>query len=121
MMVLDSSAILAFLLGEPGSQLVLEALEGGAVCSAANWSEVAQKILAAHRSWDAARLLLLSFDLMIVPVTAELAESAAAQWKPRDGRSLADRHCLAMAFDRGLPVLTADTVWGSSQTIRQIR
>ena len=40
-MVLDASAILAFLQGEDGAAEVDAALEAGALCGAANWSEVA--------------------------------------------------------------------------------
>lgn len=47
--VLDASAILAFLGDEQGAGLVEEALEDEALCGAANWSEVAQKIGAAGR------------------------------------------------------------------------
>ena len=45
MTVLDASALLAFLQGEPGADLVEASLHAGAVCGAANWSEVAQKVL----------------------------------------------------------------------------
>ena len=44
-MVLDASAILAFLQIEDGAEEVAAALEAGSICGAANWSEVAQKVL----------------------------------------------------------------------------
>ena len=43
MIVLDASAVLAFLAGEQGSEIVERQLAGG-VIGAANWSEVLQKI-----------------------------------------------------------------------------
>lgn len=42
--VLDASAILAFVQGEAGSDVVEDQLVAGSRCGAANWSEVAQKV-----------------------------------------------------------------------------
>ncbi len=42
--VLDASAILAFLFDEPGAERVESAI-GSSVASAVNWSEVAQRLL----------------------------------------------------------------------------
>jgi PIN domain nuclease of toxin-antitoxin system len=119
--VLDSSAVLAFLLGEDGAAVVEERLADGAVCGAANWSEVAQKVLAADRDWGLARALLLSYDLDVEPVTGVDAEWAAQRWRRAEGLSLADRLCLALAARDGLEAWTADTAWGARGNVRQIR
>lgn len=119
--VIDASALLAFLQGEPGADLVEARLAEGAVCGAANWSEVAQKVLAVGRDWGLARSLLLSYDLDVEPVTIDDAETAARQWQPKDGLSLADRLCLALADRKDLDAWTADSVWGTSGRVRQIR
>ncbi|MCQ3807710.1 MAG: PIN domain-containing protein [Acidimicrobiaceae bacterium] len=119
--VLDASAILAFLQGEDGAAEVAVALEAGSICGAANWSEVAQKVLGAARDWDLARALLQSYDLGIEPVVAADAEWAARRWTRSEGLSLADRLCLALADRVDADVLTADRHWGSSGSIRQIR
>ena len=121
MTVFDASALLAYLTGEAGADVVEEALLAGGLCSAANWSEVAQKVRAADGDWTLARALLLSFDLEISEVTAEDAEWAAQRWRPREGLSLADRLCLALAARTDSPVLTADTTWGDGNAVRQIR
>ena len=118
---LDASAVLAFLQGEDGATVVEERLAAGAVCGAANWSEVAQKVLAAGRDWDLARALLASYDLAVQPVTATDAEWAARRWRPGEGLSLADRLCLALADRDGLEAWTADTAWGAEGNVRQIR
>lgn len=55
MSVLDASALLAYLQGEAGSDVVEERLSAGARCAAANWSEVAQKVIAAGGQWELAR------------------------------------------------------------------
>lgn len=119
--VLDASAILAFVQGGPGADAVEAALEDGSICGAANWSEVAQKVLAAGRDWDLVRALLVSYGLDVAPVDITDAERAAARWKPGKGLSLADRLCLALAERVDADVLTADSVWGSTGRISQIR
>lgn len=119
--VLDASAILAFVKGEPGSDLVESALSDSSCCGAANWSEVAQKVISAGRDWDLVRALLDSYDLRVEAVEVDDAEWAARRWIRGEGLSLADRLCLALAERRDEPVLTADSVWGSSDRVKQIR
>ena len=63
--VLDASAILAFVHDEPGAGVVEEALVDEASCGAANWSEVAQKVLGAGRDWDLVRALLVSYGIRV--------------------------------------------------------
>lgn len=120
--LLDASAILAFLQDEDGADEVEEALTDGAACGAVNWSEVAQKVLAAERDWDLVRALLVSYDVTVEPVIVDDAEWAARRWRAGEGLSLADRLCLAVAerLDADV-VLTADGAWGSHGRIRQIR
>ena len=119
--VLDASALLAFLQGEPGADSVEQRLEGGARCTAVNWSEVAQTVLAAGRDWDLARALLGSYGIVVEPVTAADGEVAARRWTRGDGLSLADRLCLAVAHRLGVPAWTADVAWGDGDGIHQIR
>ncbi|UJP08843.1 PIN domain-containing protein [Microbacterium sp. KUDC0406] len=120
MSVLDASAVLAFLQGEPGADLVESALDGGVV-GAANWSEIAQKIRAAGADWGVARSLLLSYDLRVEPVTIADAEAAAAAWRRGSGLSLGDRLCLALSDRLDASALTADRAWGESDRIIQVR
>ena len=119
--VLDASALLAFLQGEPGADVVETAMENAAVCGAANWSEIAQKIHAADRDWDLVKALLMSYDLQVEPVTSADAELAAQRWLRGEGRSLADRLCLALGERLDADILTADAHWGTANRIRQIR
>ncbi|MET4637268.1 PIN domain-containing protein [Mycetocola sp. 2940] len=121
MTVFDASALLAYLRGEAGSGHVRTQLERGGVCSAANWSEVAQKVIAAKADWDLARSLLLSFELVVEPVTASDAEKAAALWRSGEGLSLADRLCLALADRLDASVLTADQQWLGRERVTVIR
>lgn len=110
MIVIDASALLAYLQGEPGATQVSARLTDGAVISAANWSEVAQKVRRSD-TWEVARALLLSYPLQVHPVELDDAEAAAAMWMPGSPLSLADRLCLALAGRLDLPVLTADRAW----------
>ena len=119
--VLDASAILAFVQDEVGADVVEAALTQDAVCGAANWSEVAQKVRSADRDWSLVRALLLSYGVRVEPVTGDDAEWAARRWKHSEGLSLADRLCLALADRVDRDVLTADTTWGSKGRVTQIR
>ena len=119
--VLDASAMLAFMQGEEGAEAVDAALSDEPCCSAANWSEVAQRIIASDGDWDLARALLLSYDIRVEPVTAEDAEWAAHRYRHGEGLSLADRLCMALGERLEMPVLTADTAWGSEGRVIQIR
>jgi len=117
----DASALLSFLNGEEGADQVETALIDGGRCGAANWSETAQKVRQRGADWSLARGLLLSYGLVVEPVTAADAELAAEQWQPRSALSLGDRLCLAQGARLAATVWTADRAWGSSGTIRQIR
>jgi ribonuclease VapC len=117
----DASALLCFLQGQDGADVVERELEAGGACSAANWSETAQKLLAHGRDWDLARGLLLGFGLAIEPVLAEDAERAARLWRAGSGLSLGDRLCLATTERLGAVAWTVDTTWGDADPVRQVR
>ena len=121
MSVVDASVLLAFAQGKEGAGQAEYLLENGAHCGAANWSEVAQKVRAAGRDWDLVRALLVSYDLTIEAVIEEDAEWAAHRWQKGEGLSLADRLCLAVADRLDLEVWTADTSWGSTGRVQQLR
>ncbi|BDP44076.1 hypothetical protein DAETH_40450 (plasmid) [Deinococcus aetherius] len=113
MIVLDASAVIAWLRQEPGAAQVDAALRGEAWISAVNFAEVLSKV--GERGGDvraAARDLRIE-GLLVEPhgeedalITAELRVSTRPQ-----GLSLGDRACLALARRLGAPVLTADRAW----------
>ena len=121
MNVFDASALLAFLRGEEGADVVETALVDGGVCGAANWSEVAQKVRSHGRDWDLARALLDSYGIDVEAVIVTDAERAAETWRTSTGLSLADRLCLALGERKDAVVWTADRQWGSDGRVRQIR
>ena len=120
--VLDASALLAFLKGEDGDDVVRSALADAARCSAANWSEVAQWVLAAGRDWPMIRgVVLAGYGVSVEPVLEADAEWAARRWRRGENLSLADRLCIALGERLDADVLTADTAWGAAGRVRQIR
>ena len=119
--VLDASAVLAFLLDEDGADIVEGALVSDSRCGAANWSEVARRVLGTGRDWDQARALLESYEVRVEPVVRDDAEWAARRWRPGEDLSLADRLCLALGERLDAEIFTADRSWGRSGRIVQIR
>jgi len=117
----DSSAPLAYLRAEPGRDRVREQLVEGGRVSAANWAEVAAKSQTVGPSLLQARALILSWGLSVEPVLELDAELAARLWRRGSGLSLGDRLCLATAERLDATVCTADSAWGTSGRIRQIR
>lgn len=86
MHVADASALLAFLQRESGSDIVERVLSAGeTVVGAANWSEIAQKLLAHGRNWDFARGLVISYG-----ITIKLLPQKMPKWLPNYGKG--ERH-----------------------------
>ncbi|WP_210418294.1 type II toxin-antitoxin system VapC family toxin [Ruania zhangjianzhongii] len=119
-MVLDASAVLAFLQGERGADQVERALPEG-IIGAANWAEVLQKLRAGNADTAIARSLLLSYGVRLEAVSPADSEQAAALWQRGNGLSLGDRLCLALGRRLDVPVLTADRAWGESEMVIQLR
>lgn len=119
MIVLDSSAALAFLLGETGSNSVEEHIDG-AVIGAANLSEVLAKFDSDIEA-NFAAALLESNGVKTEPVTQVDARVAASMKKRARHLSLGDRLCLALGERLDAVVMTADRAWGTDARIRQIR
>jgi ribonuclease VapC len=92
---------------------LIEPLIAGSFISAVNWSEVVQKSAAAGAETRGLRNGLTALDATIVAFDATQGEIAASMWEKtqRMGLSLADRACLALAFQKGVPAVTADRAW----------
>jgi ribonuclease VapC len=110
--VLDASALIALIKDEPGAGLVHE-LSPRATISAVNWIEVIEVIAGLGVSTAQRRAQVGRLGISFAPFSVGQAESAAAM-RPstRDaGLSLADRACLALALELGVPAMTADRAW----------
>jgi PIN domain nuclease of toxin-antitoxin system len=110
--VLDSSAALAFLFGEPGSEMVV-ANGRGASLPSVNLAEVLTKLIDKGADRGAALEKLARLEMVVPNFTSADAEQAAALRDPTRARglSLGDRGCIAVAKRLRLPVLTADRLW----------
>jgi len=112
--VLDASAVLAYLWQEHGWEQVERSLVAETVLiSAVNLSEVASKALERGMDENTVREMLGNLDMQEVPFDSESAWACAllrTQTKVL-GLSLADRACLALAQARGIAAVTADRSW----------
>lgn len=108
--VLDASAVLAWLQTEPGGDKVRGLLAAGTITSP-NWSEVLQKIRQHGRDPDEAGLLLRSLGLEVADVTRLDGERAAQLWDRKNPLSLGDRLCLSVAYRLRLPAVTSESRW----------
>lgn len=111
-MILDASAVLAYLHQEEGG-LQVEMVLKGAFISTVNWCEVVQKLRSKGVDDKAVGQDLMALGVTILPFTQEHAEKAGELWQITSpfGLSLGDRACLATAMCEGLAVMTADKVW----------
>ncbi len=126
--VLDASALLAYLQGEPGAERVAEVLVLGAAISSVNWAETLTKL--AERGQDPEAVAtqlrdrgLLNKTLLVYPVDESLARKIAQLRLPTrsEGLSLGDRACLALASQLKKPVITTDRAWNSLNLAVEIR
>src|ERR1700710_2675488 len=108
--VLDSSALLARLLNEPGHTLVTEAIASNAAMSSVNLAEVMTILVREGQTPASAERALDKLPVPIHAFNQELALQAGAMFAAtrKFGLSLGDRACLALAQRENLPVLTAD-------------
>jgi PIN domain nuclease of toxin-antitoxin system len=111
-MILDASAVLAFLLAEPGKERVAEALLDGATMTTVNFAEVATKYVLRGAKARAATLSdRLPVTLISVDEDLALRSVLMADLTRPAGLSMGDRICLALGQRSGQTILTADRAW----------
>ena len=110
--VLDASALLALVNGEPGSAKV-QPLMPHAVISAVNFCETVQCLRRGGMPVEEVTLALTPLVATPVPFDGAMAYVAASiHEKTRTlGLSFGDCACLALALSRKLPAVTAERVW----------
>jgi PIN domain nuclease of toxin-antitoxin system len=111
--VLDASALIAFLLSEPGADKVRPLLPT-AIISAVNLAETYGKLVQYGKRLEDTAALIGRLRLRVIPFDAQQARIAASMWGTTRvvGLSLGDRSCLALALSLGLPAVTAERRWG---------
>ena len=110
--VLDASAVIAFLRRELGAETVA-GYRGGAIISAVNIAESALKLSNLGMSLLEARKSIAMMRMEIIPFDLEQSYHAASIHGATRayGLSLGDCACLQLAMSRGIPALTADRAW----------
>lgn len=125
MIVLDASALLAFLLREPGHEEVAAELSQ-ACMSTVNLSESLARMVEygieprdLRPRLDKTGLRFIDLDTPQAVIVAELRNQMR-----KSGLGIADCCCLGLGLHMALPVMTADRAWtrlGLALTIRLIR
>lgn len=111
--VLDASAVLAVLNGEPGEKKVIPILAESAI-SAVNLTEVGTKLLEAGMDEESAQIAVSVLGIGEVTNFDEELAWETAKLRPltkKLGLSLGDRVCLALAMKLKVPAVTADKEW----------
>ncbi len=110
--VVDASAVLALLQGEPGADTIA-ALDAAPTINAVNLLEVHTVLRRQGINPVAAGTIIDALRLRVVPFVGGLIPHASAIHAAgrRKGLSLADAVCLATAQVLALPVYTADRAW----------
>ena len=110
--VLDASALLALLLGEPGADKVKAALDSS-LMSVVNLAEVVSHYAKLGANRQDIEAMLRPLPIRLVPSDVALSYDAG-MLRPimlEGGLSLGDRCCLALAKRERLPTLTAERGW----------
>lgn len=113
--ILDTSALLAWILGEPSADFVEQQFRDRCAISTVNLTELATKLIDLRivDSPDVVQQRLQRLDILIVPYDDQQARQAALlrENSRQLGLSLGDRACIALAKKLNGQVLTADKVW----------
>lgn len=111
-MILDASALLAYLHQEQGGAQIKPLLPI-AFISTVNWCEVVQKLRIRLIDDKAVAKKLVILGLRFISFSLEHADKAAELWQITApfGLSLGDRACLATGLCENMPVMTADQIW----------
>lgn len=120
--ILDSSAVLAMILKEPGGRRVgtlLDAVDAGedvqVAISAVNWCEILTRLRRDNRAVTSDELAALLSGVEFVPLDRVHAELAADLAPIALSLSLGDRACLALAASRKAKAWTTDKIWAQAK------
>jgi ribonuclease VapC len=111
-LVVDASAILAAIRGEPGAERVIDGVRGARI-SSLNHCEIVGWLAERGSTREDIENVVGPFDLTVEVFDRPRATAAGlltAKTKRRN-ISLGDRACLALAIELGVPVMTGDRAW----------
>jgi ribonuclease VapC len=111
--ILDASAILAFLQRERGAEILTREIRSHAIAGAVNLAEVQTKLVKGGFSPDEAWEQTLTVVATVAPYTEDHAKMAGSliTITEKYGLSLGDRSCLALAIVLKAPVYTTEQIW----------
>ncbi|MEM6840351.1 MAG: type II toxin-antitoxin system VapC family toxin [Cyanobacteria bacterium P01_C01_bin.120] len=114
--VLDASALLAYLYEETGADVVESAISMDSLISMVNWSEVLSKVSMNGGRIDdlVSKMSQKEFGKLTIASMPEADAIQIGKLYPKTkslGLSLGDRACLALGMRLESTILTADTVW----------
>lgn len=112
-MILDASAALALILGEPGANAVEAALPGARI-GAVNLAELVAVL--GMRGWSEAEIreAIQALGTAVEAFDERMAWTAGLlRGRTPHGLGLGDRACLAAALHLGETALTADQAWAN--------
>lgn len=120
--VIDASAVLAFVNRESGWERAAAEMPDG-IMSSVNVAEVVTRLILmggsasqAEGAWSALNLQVEAFDS-----ARAFAVGLLVARTRRFGLSLADRACLSLAIELGIPAVTADRAWSKLDLPVEIR
>lgn len=121
--VLDASALLAFLHDEPGADRVAQALADGAAIGAVDLADVVSKLAEHGMTVGQIERALEQLGLDVQAFDAELAYLAGRLHADARGRGLsrAGSACLALGLRDRRTVLTADRAWADRADVEGVR
>jgi len=111
--VLDASAMLAWIQHERGEEKLTDEILDRAVASTVNLAEAQSKLVKKGRDSDEAWEEILSLVQAEEPITSDQAKIAGDLIANTEkyGLSLGDRSCLALAIALNAPVYTTEQLW----------
>jgi PIN domain nuclease of toxin-antitoxin system len=114
-MVIDASALLAYLQNEPGGEVVEQALEEEIFISTVTYTEVVGKLVGGGKPVSLVEQKLNELELEIIPFNEKQARIAAHFYARRKPYNLALGDCATLALGEWTlePVLTAEKTWAS--------
>lgn len=122
--VLDTSAVLAWLFQENGADKVFPILEAGSgIISSVNYAELVGKLVDQGMPAEIIRETLFDLELEVVDYDEAQAFETGVQRTVSKafGLSLGDRACIALGIIKKLPVLTADRAWLNVSVPTEVR
>ena len=112
--VLDGSAVLAYLFEETGSEMVSPIFEvGAAAISSANYADTVSKLFDLKMPAEAVQAALENLEMECIPLSEEQAfiTGELRLVSKKFGLSIGDRACTALGITEQYAVFTADKAW----------